>query len=209
MEIVDLIERLDRLRWETHSDLYMAKILLDQLWDEGNIQEKLARYLKTLQYPDPAVTRTAELHSWKLYRTPVWDLALNQFVPYLGESRKASENIHNHTRPLVSLTIAGWYNQNYFRLKEHDCDYLDGTTWKGRIERYDGPATYPGMCYITDMDVFHALTDFQPNTMTLVVYGRVKQDCILCFNQLSGLIERRWTATNAKNKLIGNLLGGK
>lgn len=204
MDIRELIGSLHQLDWGKDVSLFKAAILLEKLWETGKTHKALADYLDTLQYPDPAVTRTAELHSWKLSRNPTWDLTLNQFLPFM-EDRKASENIHNHTRPLVSLTIYGGYEQNYYHLKKHLCEYKDGDVWEGQIEAYPGPSTEPGTVYITDTNVFHALTTFEPGTMTLVVYGPLKQECIVCFNQISGRVERRRTATNAKNTLVEKL----
>ena len=117
----------------------------------------------------------------------------------------ASENIHNHTRPLVSLTLSGGYQQDYWVPLERLDSYQDGEPWAGRIKRCPGPSTYPGLVYTTYTDVFHALTDFEPGTTTLVVYGKLEQSTILCFNQLSGQVERRCTATHAKNTLIETL----
>jgi hypothetical protein len=68
-----------------------------------------------------------------------------------------------------------------------------------------GPSTFPGHIYDIDTETFHALTSFEPGTMTLVVYGPLRQQEIVCFNQLSGRVERRCTATNAKNQLIKQL----
>lgn len=205
MEIRRLIRALDALDWDDPAALVETEGLLRACWSDGGVNERIAEYLGTLEYPNPAVTRTAELHSWKLFRTPVWDLALNQFMPFLGESRLASENIHDHTRPIVSLTIAGGYDQDFVRPLEPQEQYKDGEPWKGRVERYAGPSTEPGSVYSLDPHIFHALTDFRPGTMTLVVYGKLAKSEILCFNQLSGLVERRRTATQAKNSLIETL----
>jgi hypothetical protein len=204
MSVHALIDSLNALRWEDEeSSLSACADLLREFWSCGKPAEAVASYLGDLSYPEPAVSRTAELHSWKLCRNQTWDLTLNQFREFQGE--RASENIHNHTRVLVSLTISGGYKQDYFRPLKPLCEFKEGELWTGDIERYDGPITYPGFVYVTGVDVFHALTDFIPGTMTLVVYGPLRQDSIVCFNQLTNRVERRCTATCAKDELVNTL----
>ena len=69
MEMKKLIRALSTLDWNRRSALDAAAALLDQCWKEGEVNQHIADYLHTLEYPHPAVTRTAELHSWKLYHT--------------------------------------------------------------------------------------------------------------------------------------------
>jgi hypothetical protein len=182
----------------------MASKFLEVVWEKGEVKERVADYLAALEYPEPAVIRTAELCSWKLYRTPRWELALNQFRPF-ANGRQASENIHNHSRPFASLTVSGGYEQDYYRLLKPACEFVDGEPWAGGIEKLPGPTTTPGMVYVTDTDVFHAIARFEPGTLSLVVYGSMEQTCIVCLNQLTGLVERRRKATVTKNALVAEL----
>jgi len=198
----ELIRRLQNLEWNKPGAMRRVEDALTDFWN-NNPMEHIARYLERMIYPDPIVNRTNELHSWKLFRTQVWDLALNQFVPNVG--RCESENIHNHTRPLVSLTLSGGYKQSYYDVSKHD--FTSGEVWTGYVTEREQPWTYPGHVYLIDTDIYHALTAFMPDTLTLAVYGPLHRHEIICFNRTTNTVEFRRTAQCAKERLIQTLRG--
>ncbi len=200
-----LIGQLTRLSWDkpaaTHS--HVEDILSCYWARRDELLRALQEHLDTMELP--LVTRTAELHSWMLHNEGVWCLKLNQLLPSpcMG---KRSENVHDHTRPLTSLTVTGGYQQDYF-----DADTLRGCYVLGDsfcyddLPRFGGPCTSPGTVYTIDTDTFHALTDFADGTLTLCVYGNIRKEAIRVFNGVSGRVEQRTTYRSAKRSMISQL----
>lgn len=198
--VQDLINELTSLTWSTSWECVHIQIeqLLKDCWFNRHtlfcsLREFIASRACTL-------TVTSELHSWMLYDPGGWILKLNQFKPDVRVGR-ASEGIHNHMRPLTTLTLGGWYAQDFYY---PDHVYADGEKY-GALYCSPGPTTHPGYVYTVGPDVFHALNDFAEGTLTLVVYGLVQRDHITRFNIVKGVAELWRRHDTAKRTLFDQL----
>lgn len=201
---VDLIRLLNELPWSPDNwpTLHQqTELLLAKQWlDRENLFRQLRHQLRDVN--PPIVTRTAELHSWLLYTGTEYCLKLNQFIPSPATGRN-SENVHDHSRPLTTLTLGGGYKQNYFN---PEGSFQPGHRFS--LEEFmqaPGPSTAPGHVYSITPEVFHALNGFEDQTMTLVVYGPIVKDHITVFNTVTGVVEHRKTYASAQAELLDNL----
>lgn len=146
------------------------------------------------------LTVTAELQSWMLHDPGDWILKLNHFKPSPIVGR-ASEGIHNHMRPLTTLTLSGGYSQNYYFPERN---YGDGEPY-GTLPSSSGPTTKPGHVYTVGPEVFHAVNDFEDATLTLVIYGVIVRPAITRFDVVKGVAEIWGKHNAAKQEVITNL----
>lgn len=204
----NLIDVLNALTWGAdwrHSHM-MVEVTLRTMWkDRRELIASLGEYIDGLGIP--RITKTAELHSWELHRGESYDVKLNQFVPWkCGDEGRTSEGIHHHTRPLTTLTLSGGYEQIYYEPKKPHDHYEVGESWSEQdMNQRFGPTTKAGLVYTIDPDIFHALTDFRDDTLTLAVYGKIVRPVITVFNTVTRKVERRTTCTHAKQNMLAKL----
>lgn len=202
----ELIGKIEELSWDEPWGKVHCKAekIFQEAWkDREYLIQVLEKCVASMELP--TITRTAELHSWLLYNGKEFCLKLNQFEdsPHTG---RHSENIHDHTRPLTSLTLAGGYWQNYFDSKDLRGRYKVGDEFKlHELPGYQGPKTDPGMVYTIDAEVFHALTDFRNGTLTLSLYGKILKESIMVFNTINERVEERITYRSAKSSMLRQL----
>lgn len=203
-----LVSRLGALPWggDWRSAHDQAEEFLTEEWrNRAQLMRALQEHINSMALPN--ITRTAELHSWMLHNGGDWCLKLNQFIPSPNTGRR-SENVHDHTRPLTSLTLAGGYTQDFYdpwTLRE-GYGLGDAFTLE-ELPSAVGPTTYPGMVYTMDTNIFHALNGFEDGTLTLCLYGTITKEGIRVFNTVSGRVEERITYGAAKSMMLKQLHG--
>lgn len=204
----NLFDTLDALIWDNdwRRNHLISEHLLNAMWvDRRELFASLGEYINSLGIP--RITKTAELHSWELHRGESYDVKLNQFLPWkCGDEGRMSEGIHHHTRPLTTLTLSGGYEQIYYEPKKPYDQYEAGEPWSERdMHQRFGPTTKAGLVYTIDPDIFHALTDFRDDTLTLAVYGKIVRPVITVFNTVTRKVEKRTTCSHAKQNMMAKL----
>ncbi len=201
----DLGASLDKIAWADYGNAHRdAEKLFQGAWDRA---PELFTALRTRldELPAHVVTRAGELISWCLGQGDVYTLKLNQFVPD-GMSGRRSLSIHNHTRPLTSLTLAGGYSSDEYTPVRSLSSYNEGDSFSmDELVGHPVPSTRPGLVHTIGPDTIHGLTDFQDGTLTLAVYGAFVRPEITLFNTVTRKVEVRRSYDSAKQGLMRQL----
>jgi hypothetical protein len=206
LRLCDALAALDWKYGDWASTHGRAEDILGAAWGrKAELMRALQERVRSFEMPQ--ITRTAELHSWMLINGGDWMLKLNQFIPSPATGRH-SENVHDHTRVITSLTLAGGYTQDFFDPAELRGRYQLGDRFRlEELPSAAGPSTRAGMVYSMGTNLFHALNGFDDGTLTLCLYGRIVKDGITVFNTVSGRVEQRITYGAARDMMLQQLHG--